>query len=130
MNLKYKHPDMSHKIKGVKVTKKEVTRIIQEEVKNLLEHFKENGWQINKQWDTLHLKILGFDPLEILSGEMSKYGISTVVRSDGSYFELDEGYYPIYYDSEENKIILVEDSYDKSYISKYSSPRYEQIGWL
>jgi hypothetical protein len=119
------------KLKSVKVSAKNLEAIIQQEVKESLVHFKDEengGWRLDKSYLTSEIfrKVFGVLIGDEIDQAFINAGLSISYGSDGSFVELKEGYKPIYFNEKTGKIKLVDDSDDKSYLSKYSSNK----GWF
>lgn len=119
------------KLKNVKITAKQIEKIIKQEVKESLVHFKDEengGWRLDKSFLTSEIfrKIFGV----LIGGEIDQAfinaGLSVSYGSDGSFVELKEGYKPIYFNEKTGKIKVVENSDNKDYLFKYSSKK----GWV
>lgn len=119
------------KLKSVKVSSKKIQAIIEQEVKESLVHFKDEengGWRLDKSFLTgeIFRKVFGVLIGDEIDQAFINAGLSVSYGSDGSFVELKEGYKPIYFNEKTGKIKLVDDSDDKSYLSKYSSNK----GWF
>lgn len=119
------------KLKNVKITAKQIEKIIKQEVKESLVHFKDEengGWRLDKSFLTSEIfrKIFGVLIGDEIDQAFINAGLSVSYGSDGSFVELKEGYKPIYFNEKTRKIKVVENSDNKDYLFKYSSKK----GWV
>lgn len=97
---------------------KKLRKILDKEVKQLKDHFKNDGWELDKRVivDTILNDYFGFDVIgdieNILSAEAG-------VVITGKSLKLDGEYSPVYYDSYKNKIIVIDSPKDKSYVMEH-----------
>ena len=113
------------KLKSVKVSANNLEATIQQEVKESLEHFnnEENGgWRLDKSYlkSEIFRKVFGVLIEDEIDQAFINAGLSVSYSSDGSFVGLKDGYNPIYFNERTDEIKVVEDSDNKTYISKYS----------
>lgn len=122
------------KIQSVSITKKRIKEVFDKELKDILKHFgKDTNYPLNKSYivSSIILKLFNYDLLNEFDQLLINNDLSLVLHNNESYITTKKEYKPIYYNNKLNKIKLVEDSFDKSYISKFSERNgWEQIGTL
>ncbi len=128
-------PKRKLELKDFSKTHSEIHKIIESNVKETIEHFKdsEGGWNLSRDHiisDILY-GILGFHIHDEVNQAFMNEGLRLVYNNNETFVTLDEGYKPIYMNDKTGKIHLVEDSFNKAYIDKFSDKRgFTQIGRL
>lgn len=121
---KYDYSDMNKLFapwempKSQRVLPKKLRKILDKEVADMKEHFEEDGWNLDKQViiDTVLSRYFGFDIIGDIQNILSAESGAVITGKD---FKLDGEYNPVYYDMYKNKIIIVTDTKDNSYVMKY-----------
>jgi len=122
-------------VKDVSKTKKQILSDILSEVKETAEHFKmeDGGWKLSKDFidSTIINRILGFNIIDEISQAFMNEGLMIEYNDNGAFVRTEEEYMPIYMNERTGEIHLVENSDDKSYLSKFSTRNgYVEIGRL
>jgi hypothetical protein len=122
-------------VKEVSKTKEQILSDILREVKETAEHFKieEGGWKLAKDSidSDIIRKILGFNIIDEISQAFINEGLVIEYNDSGAFIRTKEEYVPIYMNERTGEIHLVENSDDKSYLSKFSTRNgYVEIGRL
>ena len=108
--------------------------LIEQELIEIKEHFEiiDGGWglDLNIIENDISMKLLSFDLMGLIIDRLLEEGFKVMRRNGGVFVESKDPYVPVYYDNQTNKLIIVEDSEDKSYISKYKGDRYTYLGKL
>lgn len=124
------------KLKSVKISSKKIQSIIDQEVAEALEHFKDQesgGWRLDKSFivNEVLYKIFGFLIGDEIDQAFINAGLTVSYDSDGSFVESKDGYKPIFFNEKTGKIKVVENTDDKDYLYKYISKKgWEQVGRL
>ena len=108
--------------------------LIEKELIEIKEHFEiiDGGWglDLNLIENDISIRLLGFDLMGLIIDRILEEGFEVKLRNGGVFVESKDPYIPVYYDNQTNKLIIVEDSEDKSYIFKYKGDRYAYLGKL
>lgn len=122
-------------VKEVSKTKEQILSDILNAVKETVEHFRieDGGWKLSKDFidSTIIYKILGFNITDEISQALMNEGLTIEYNNKGAFVRTQEEYMPIYMNERTGKIYLIENSDDKTYISKFSEHNgYVEIGKL
>jgi hypothetical protein len=127
-----RHPNTEMPFESVEFDKESLKKVIKKERKELQDHFKKHGWNLDRDHiraDILE-KLLGFDILELIDHSLVADSQVAIDSIKGEYV-LKAGYSPIYLDTYTGEIILVDKPQDKSYVMKYREINgFELIGFL
>lgn len=102
----------------VNITKKELKKIVKDELKDLKKHFKENGWNIdiNSLQENILYRIFGFHLSETIKGELCKIeDVFIEFRAENNLYRslaVKENRVTAIYDEYKNKMLLIEGDYD------------------
>ena len=121
------------KVKDVSKTKKEILRIISDEVSDCLQHFEEKGWKLDKDYlqYSILTRILGFAIGDEISQAFVNAGLVIEFHRGKTYIRTKEEYMPIYMHVVTGKLHIIENSDDKHYLDKFcTSKGYVAIGRL
>ncbi len=135
MNITMKFPKRKLNLKRVDKTSAELKRLIETHVKDTLKHFKdpEGGWNLDKEFlvSEILYEVFGFHIGEEINQAFMNAGLKIVYTDNKSFVALEEDYKPIYMNKKTGTIHLVENTYDNTYVSKFSEAKgYVQIGRL
>jgi hypothetical protein len=122
-------------VKPLSKTKKQLLAIIKKHVKDMSEHFKseDGGWKLDKDFITSSIlyDVFEFSLESAVNYAFINEGLAIEYARSGSFVRTKEDYIPIYMNVKTGKLILVENSDDKSYLNKFSDRNgYCEIGKL
>mgnify|MGYP003656926438 CR=1 FL=1 len=119
---------------STKVSGKDLYKIIKEHKKEMKDHFKESGHDLDLGFivDDISYQLLGFHLSDLIYASLVDKGTEVAYSGKGAMLRKSDGYFPVFYDTYTGELIIVDNAREsKDYIFEYSENNgYEFLGPL
>ena len=119
---------------STKVYGKDILKILKKEKKEMKDHFKENGHDLDLGFivSDISYQLLGFHLSDLVYASLVDKDTEVAYSGKGAMLRKSDGYFPTYYDTYTGEIIIVNNAREsKEHIFEYSENNgYEFLGPL